>query len=121
MNPNKEIDYALEAHIGWVEKLSTAIESGRCDTTPEKLKDDANCSFGKWLHYGIGAPLKSMPQYNSIKNLHADFHKEAAKILKSALEGNKDEAVKAMKEGSAFSKASQKLTAELTSWSKNLQ
>jgi hypothetical protein len=51
-----------------------------------------------------------------IWDLHAEFHKEAARILAPALAGHKSEAEAAIALGSRFSKTSADLTLALAGW-----
>lgn len=120
MSVHEEIDLAIRAHREWKFKLRQAIDSGTCESTPEKVKMDNNCSFGKWLHNRIDPTVKSTPHYNEIVDLHAQFHKEAGSILELALNGHVTEANDLMKSGSTFITLSSKLTLKMLDWQKHL-
>ncbi len=120
MSVHDEIDKAVAAHGAWKQKLRSAIDTGKSESTPAKVKMDNNCSFGKWLYERIDPKAKGSPYYNDILKMHADFHKEAGAILELALKGNKDQANDLMKLGSNFSKISAKLTTTMKSWQKSL-
>ena len=116
MNVHDEINKAISAHGQWKQKLRTAIKTCECESTPDKVKMDNNCSFGKWLHERIDPSVKGTKFYNEVVDLHAQFHKEAGYILELALNGNKEEANSLMKLGSTFSSLSSKLTIKLKEW-----
>lgn len=120
MNVHEEIDKAISAHGQWKVKLRNAIDTGECESTPEKVKMDNNCSFGKWLHYRLDDSYKNGPLYQEIVELHANFHKEAGAILALALKGSKDEANELLKLGSKFSAYSANLTKKMKEWQASL-
>lgn len=116
MGIREEIDAAVGAHGAWKQKLRTAIETGECESTPERVKKDDNCSFGKWLHHRMDEQYKKSPFYSEIISLHAAFHREAGAILEMALNGEKEAANDKMKLSSEFSKLSASLTAKMREW-----
>lgn len=116
MSVHDEINQAISAHGMWKTKLRNAIDTGECESTPDKVKHDNNCSFGKWLHERIDPEVKRTPSYKEIVDLHALFHKEAGAILEIALNGNKEEARNLMKLGGPFSALSANLTKKMIEW-----
>lgn len=84
---SEEIGKAITAHGQWKQKLRSAIDTGTSESTPERVRKDNNCSFGKWLHDRIDENDKSSPHYLEAVKLHAKFHVEAASVLKLALAG----------------------------------
>ena len=116
-----EIDKAVAAHQAWKQKLNQAIETGECESTPERVKKDNNCSFGKWLHERIDPEAKGTPYYNEILALHAQFHREAGGILEIALSGDKKRARKLMGLGSDFSNLSANLVTKMRWWKTTLK
>lgn len=116
MNVHDEIDKAISAHGQWKAKLRNAIDSGECESTPDKVKMDNNCSFGKWLHYRIDESYKGSGFYGEVLELHANFHKEAGAILEFALKGKKEEANELMKIGGKFASYSGQLTRKMKEW-----
>ena len=112
----REIEKAIAAHGQWKQKLRNAIDTGQSESTPERVKQDNNCSFGKWLHGRIDPAVKSMPHYQEIVALHAEFHKAAGHVLELALQGAKEEAKALIGLGSDFSKLSSRLTAKMKEW-----
>ncbi len=120
MSVHDEIDKAIAAHGQWKVKLRNAIDTGTCESTPDKVKMDDNCSFGKWLNHRIDNSYKNTSLYKEVIDLHANFHKEAGTILELALNGNKDEANELMKIGGKFTSYSGQLTRKMKEWQSTL-
>jgi len=118
MEMNEAVDKAIDAHGQWFLRLQQAIQTASSEFKPEIVKTDNNCVFGKWLYNEFPPALRALPVYSDIKNLHAQFHQEAAKILDAALKGRKDEALKLMAAGSPFKMLSGKLVLTLQSLKK---
>jgi hypothetical protein len=116
MSFNEVINSAVAAHGQWKQKLRQAIDTGQCESTPEKVKQDNNCAFGKWLYDRIDSSAKSSVYYKDVVDLHAQFHREAGTILELALSGDKGQANEKMKLGSEFSKTSAALTTKMKEW-----
>lgn len=117
----EEIDKAISAHGSWKHKLRQIIEVGESEYTVEHVSSDRNCGFGKWLHERIPDERKQSDFYHSAVAHHADFHKEAAKVLALGLAGKKEEASQAMSLNSPFAQISAKLTKELKAWQQSLK
>ena len=120
MSVHDEIDKAISAHGTWKQKLRRAVDTGECESTPEKVKMDNNCAFGKWLHERIDPSVKSSPYYSEVVSLHAQFHKEAGAILELALEGDKEQAKKLLSITGNFAKCSGALTRKMQEWQGSL-
>ncbi len=120
MSTHEEINKAIAAHGQWKQKLRTAIDSGECESTPGRVKQDNNCSFGKWLYERIDPEIKGSTFYHTIVKLHAEFHQEAGNILDEALNGDKNIASSQIGLGSQFAKLSAKLTHEMKEWQDSL-
>ena len=111
----ERIDAALASHEfrkGW---LSSVIESGSSEWGPETVKADNQCDLGRWL-YACSAREKAMPRYDVIKQMHAQFHIEAGRILDIALRGDRDNAIAEMAKGRPYAEISASLMNELRSW-----
>ena len=120
MSIKEEIDKAIAAHGQWKGKLRTAIDTGQCESTPDRVKKDNNCSFGKWLHTRIDDSHKNSQHYKVIVDLHAKFHQEAGSILELAMNGDKEAASEKMGLGKPFRHVSAELTAKLNEWKADL-
>ncbi len=105
-----DLDEVIQAHSHWKTHLKKAIEAGKCNHSVLDVADEHQCTFGQWLDSPTG---KSLPHYNDIAEMHRTFHKEAAHILRLALQGNKEEALENMKLGSHFNQLTAKLVNKL--------
>lgn len=119
MSIQEEIKKAIGAHGLWKGRLTSAIETGSSEFTPDRIRHDNECDFGRWL-YGATIPpaTKHTPEYESCRRLHAEFHQEAANVLKLAVTGHKDKAREAMSPRSKFAEVSSHLTSEMMKWIK---
>ena len=120
MNPQEQINKAIGAHGMWKVRLKDAISTGKSDANPNMVKADNNCEFGKWLYGSIAPELRNTPTYEIIVQYHAEFHKEAGRILQLALEGKKEDADNGMKASSAFASISSSLTSTMIEWKRSL-
>lgn len=111
----EDIDKALAAHGAWRQRLIDAIGSGKCEIAVGQAQLDNVCAFGKWF-YGLPPASRSAEVCAKIQKLHADFHKEAGRILGLALAGKKTEAEKAIQFGTPFMDISGKLSLALNQW-----
>ena len=119
MSLQEEITKAIGAHGMWKNRLHSAIETGKSEFTVDHVSHDNNCDFGRWL-YGSSIPptSKLKPDYDACRRLHADFHREAAGVLKLALSGQKDKALSAMDRNGKFAEVSANLTTAMMKWQK---
>ncbi len=120
MELKETISKAIAVHVDWKRKLDLAIETGQSESTPERVRKDYNCSFGKWLHHRIDPAAKDSPHYKDILELHADFHREAGHVLELALKGDKAAARELVASGSTFQKVSGELTRKMLIWKSEL-
>jgi hypothetical protein len=110
-----EINKAIGAHAMWKQRLRQAIDSSGSEFTVERVRPDNLCDFGKWL-YSLSITDQQSTHWKTVKELHAKFHIEAARVLDLALKGKKQEAEKALNLGSDFAKASADLTTAMMKW-----
>lgn len=106
---------AMMAHEAWRGRLEIAIETRDSKFSPEKVRVDNACDFGKWF-YSLPETERSTAKMETIRQLHAEFHQQAAQILQFALDGNKDQAEKLMSPKSRFTRISQHLVGLLAQW-----
>lgn len=110
----EQLTAAIGAHARWKSRLLKAIEQGNCEVTLADTRRDDACQFGKWLYGTPGLAKQSC--YPKVKDLHRQFHLEAAKVLELALAGKKDSALAEMRIGKPFISLSAALTQEIVSW-----
>ena len=115
-----EITKAIAAHGQWKERLRQANQSGLSGYTPEGVEPDNRCDFGKWL-YALGKEDQNTVQWKKIQTLHAEFHKETARILRLALTGKQTEGTQAMAVGSQYANLSAPLVNELVEWRETIE
>ena len=115
----EELQQAILAHGQWKVRLESAIATGKSEFRPETVKPDNNCVFGKWF-YGLPESEKNSKFYAEVKDLHAQFHLAAAKVLELAIAGKPDEAMKLMTEGE-YIRSSAKLILALGRWLNSVQ
>lgn len=115
-----QIDSAIGAHGLWKMQLRSAIRSGRSDMTVPQASGDCNCKFGQWLHDPAFDPShRSTVPHTVISRVHAEFHREAGKVLQLAL-GGSGAAADAALEG-PFTEVSEKLVRALLKWKGELR
>jgi hypothetical protein len=109
-----QINTAIGVHGMWKSRILSAAETGMSEWKPEFVDSSHNCDFGKWLDsFPTGA--KSLP-YKKVVELHADFHKEAARVLKLALSGHKEDAKVAIAIGTPYNDLTVHLTKAMMEW-----
>ncbi|MBS1797847.1 MAG: CZB domain-containing protein [Acidobacteria bacterium] len=97
-------DNVIIAHTTWKVKIQNSINSGeRID--PGTISKDNNCELGKWI-YGEGAKYGSLPEFQMLKQKHAQFHLIAAETIRKVAGLPKSEALKLLGLGTAYSQAS---------------
>ncbi len=121
-NIKNEISSAIAAHGQWKVRLKGAIDTGKIDIQIGTIKVDNACAFGKWF-YGptITTEIKSSNQYKTVKELHAQFHKEAAKVAELAIGGKKEEAEKSIGIHGEYGIISAKLTKAMMDWQASIK
>lgn len=114
-NALEQIQNAIRAHGAWKLKLKVAVNSGETDLTPDQVKSDCKCDFGKWL-YGDSIPAKvkeGMP-YTVVRRLHGEFHQAASEVLEDVIAGRTEKSIERL-EGD-FSERSATLVRALNKW-----
>lgn len=115
MHDTEHLNHAIAAHGRFKTRLRQAIDAGKSQWTADSVRRDNLCEFGQWLH-ACSAAETATERWKKIRELHAEFHKEAARILAMALAGRTAEAEAALALGSHFSKTSADLTLALANW-----
>ena len=120
MSTENEITEAIKAHSLWKKKLKVAMDTGESDDSPENVKTDNHCAFGKWLHNSIDPKVKASPHYDDVVKLHAEFHLVAGEILELALDCKQENAHKLIMLGAEFAVHSSALIQRMREWQDNL-
>lgn len=111
------IDKAIWAHSRWKLHLQSAINNRKSEFSVAETANPVLCKFGEWLYSAEG---KTLPNFAEIAELHQRFHKEAAKILALALNGQIEDAKAQMESGSDFNQLTAKLVKMLAEVKKKL-
>jgi hypothetical protein len=119
MSDSEKIGKAISAHADWKLRLKSAIDTGKSEWTVERVNPDNLCDFGKWL-YSLPESDRQNIHWPTVRELHAIFHKEAARVLGLALNGKPQEARDAMAFGSLYATNSSKLTWAMMEWRKSI-
>jgi len=115
MSLENEITKGIGAHGKWKQRILSAIQSEQSEWEPEKVCQDDQCDFGKWLH-ACSPQDKASSHYENVKQTHAQFHKVAGGVLEMALTGDREQAESAVNMDSEYRRLSGKLTSEMMAW-----
>lgn len=116
----EQINHAIHAHGPWKLKLAVAVETGHSDIKAEIAECDDCCEFGKWIHGDdIPPALRAGKPYEVIRRLHAEFHRNAGKVLRLISEGRKGDATALLK--GEFDERSHILIVALNKWKRELE
>lgn len=79
---------AKNAHLSWKYRLRKFLNN----ESDEKLdvsivRQDNQCDLGKWI-YSEGVAYAATPAYTELRGIHADFHRNAARILEIFQQGD---------------------------------
>jgi len=88
-----DFDAAMQAHANWKIRL-TGYANGIVKDKPDAVtagKDNA-CQLGQWLHGEAKAKLAGRPDYAVLVSAHAEFHRQAAAVIRTVESGQLDKA-----------------------------
>ncbi|RII27893.1 MAG: hypothetical protein CXR31_06645 [Geobacter sp.] len=116
MSDPSELNKAIKSHSVWKIRLKDAVDSGKSEFTPAKVKDNHICEFGIWLA-NLPPSEKAQEIYKRVQPLHEKFHTEAAEVLQMAISGQKEKAHLALTDiKSDFVYVSSQLINTLSEW-----
>ena len=98
----QQIDAAILAHSKWITQLKVAIEDGASQFDPDIVMTDNHCEFGRWLYDDFPKAERTLSVFEQIREIHAEFHRNAAHILRLALDGDRETALETMSIQSEF-------------------
>ena len=97
----------IGAHVMWKQRLTAFLAGDSSENLdPETIRLDDRCALGKWI-YGDGKPMGELPRYEEVRELHAQFHQNAAEVVKLHMAGNTADAEKLLQ--GDYSRLSEKL------------
>ncbi len=90
---------ALDAHTAWTRRLEDKIGGkSQEELDVATVATDCECTLGKWLHGTARQEFGETPDYRELRRVHADFHLKAGEILNNMLNGDREKALKNLKE-----------------------
>jgi hypothetical protein len=120
MSDPSELNKAIKNHSVWKVRLKDAVDTGKSEFTPNQVRANHLCDFGKWLS-SLPPADKALEDYVKIQALHEKFHAEAANLLQMAISGQRDKAHTALTDiRSDFVYTSAQLINALTDWKRKL-
>ena len=91
---------AIEAHIKWKSRLESYIQgTGKEDLKVETVCRDDQCPLGKWIYSTGGERFGTIDTFGEMKGQHALFHQCAGRVLDTAQQGRKEEAMRLLQYG----------------------
>ena len=100
-----DFDEAIKAHSSWKLKLSVYLAKPDGSLKASEIQLDNKCALGQWI-YGEGSKWSALPEYATLKQEHARFHKAAAQVVTKADSGQNVSEETALGTQSEFSVAS---------------
>lgn len=75
---------ALDAHVEWTHRLEGKLNGDNSEALDAAtVGSDCNCKLGKWIHGSAKEQFGDVPEYEQLRETHADFHRKAGEILKN--------------------------------------
>ena len=88
---------AIDAHLAWYKKLERAIaDKSAAGYEIRNVAADNNCELGKWV-YTEAKKFSAVPEYEMLRQSHADFHMLAGEILILVRDGDFEQATERLK------------------------
>ena len=81
----------IEKHLHWKLRMKTYLRGGGEPLDPATVADDSACQLGQWL-YGTGQNVQHLPEYQSLKESHRQFHAIAARVIQEHQHGHNAQA-----------------------------
>ena len=94
-----QVDHAIEAHYVWLDRLQTAVKTGRSVFDLAEVAREDLCPIGVWLNSTISEALRTMPLYYVTKSRHAVFHRSMARLLAATVAGRPQAALSLRPDG----------------------
>lgn len=107
---------AVGAHGLWKACLRRAIETGMGEFASASVERADDCEFGRWLaHLPAG---ERGAHFERVRLVHANFHREAARVLALVENGDRAGADRATSPDSDFERCTAELTRAMLEWSR---
>lgn len=90
-----DIDTAIAAHKAWLKSFHLAIDGIDGDKLLDmSVADHSHCMLGIWLDSNQPEFFEHAELYNSIKEVHVEFHQLAGEVLGHLEHGETDAALR---------------------------
>lgn len=100
-----DLNTAIQAHSEWKMKFRSAIQkSEKLDAAA--IGVDNKCPLGQWLHGEGKTRFGQLGTYANCRDLHATFHREAAKVATAINSGDLARASSMLENGTSYTVAS---------------
>ncbi|MCC6407916.1 MAG: CZB domain-containing protein [Planctomycetes bacterium] len=109
----------VAAHGEWKLTLKRALEAQHPHVSSEHVRHDDRCEFGKF-YYQLPDADRCSECGLEVREKHAEFHVEAARVLELMEQQRWQEAYDAISPGSDFERLSRELTRLMFSWNQEL-
>ena len=91
---------AIEAHVRWKVRLEAHIDGDADEQlNADTIGRDDQCALGKWIHGSGGTSYATHPGFDELKDVHAQFHQNAAEIIRLVDAGEADRARSFLNQG----------------------
>lgn len=91
---------AIDVHMKWKGRLEGYIQgTSREDMHVDQISRDDQCQLGQWIHGAGAAQYGTLDTFAEMRAQHAHFHICAGKVLATAKEGRKQDALHMLAHG----------------------
>jgi hypothetical protein len=112
-----QVQAALATHGSWRARLEVIVALGSTTLDPDDVAAADRCPIGQWLARDICSALRNSPFYGQSLALHAEFHRQAAELVRLTKSGKRAEAFASLHNDGAFGGALEQLRGCLDEWS----
>lgn len=98
-------DEAIQVHVEWKSKLRGYLAKRDGSLKSEQIAQDTNCALGQWIN-GEGKIYSNLPEYDTLKKVHIQFHQHTAQIVDMVNSGDVKKAEDMLAAGTEFMKLS---------------
>ncbi len=86
-----DFEKAVHAHVEWKHRLHACIEGEGEPPDAAIVSSDNRCELGKWI-YGAGKRFAAHAEHESLRTVHAEFHRRAGQVARLIQAGRTDAA-----------------------------
>ena len=91
---------AIDVHMKWRSRLEAFIQgTGKEDLDVDVVSSDSECMLGRWISGPGNERFGTLATFAEMKAQHAHFHACAGKVLATAQDGHKREALHMLAHG----------------------